>query len=739
MSKNDFVIRSSCLATREKLPDKILATGKIHLAQPDQFLFYLIEINTPWTAGQKIKKAVVETLEKNATFDDAFDEDKFEKLLTRVNEALSRIVSGGEDSWIGNLNAVIGLVDRNQISLAQTGRISGYLFRKGKISTLADSSPSLEAPHPLKTFSDITAGQFVVEDKVVIGNTELYNHLSLDRIRRATEGLSAPEFILELSKTLKKSKIFSANVFAIEAVSRALVEEFPLTEIPDLIYLDQPDESIVKHLNKKYGRKFRLALGSSGRNLSKAGSYLAKTSKDGYKKAQTSWQEKYGPKTKNFIKKSAPILAKALQTTKNSVAPQINKLKQDKKFRQFKIKTHNYTHNPDSAIGRVFSVIVDFILVLKNWAVRKESRKYLILILIVILISVGYFKIGSNNAGHNQVKTQQEIALAYDQAQEAYTKAKENLALGKTKGSTELESALALAQKAKNSEANKIDATNLARQIQTDIDKLNKVTRVYSDSADSFSITGQNIHAALIGSTIYIINSDGKIYSANSGDKNAKLIASVGKNSGEPTAVVSSTSNNELIIYTSEKKAYSFDTKSTTAVEIAITDAGGSWENTVGVAIFSTNLYLLDSQSGNILKHSKTNGGYSAGTAYVNAKKDYVKDAVDIAIDGNIYVLEKSGAISKFSKGAKDPSFSLQALPDVHTKIEQPVKIYTGDDTNYIYILDKRLNQIIKFDKSGQFVKEYALDGLPIVDFSVNEKLKKIWLVSENRVFEADL
>lgn len=738
MPKNELVIRSSCLATREKLPEKILATGKIHLSLPDQFLFYLIEIATPWTSGQKIKKAIVETLEKNATYDDAFDEERFEKLLTQTNESLSRIVSGGEASWIGNLNAVIGLVDRNQISLAQTGRISGYLFRKGKISTLADSSPTLETPHPLKTFSDITSGQFVAEDRVVIGNTELYNHLSLDRIRRATEGLSAPEFIFELSKTLKKGKIFSANVFAIEAIDKNVAEELPLTDFPEIIYLDQPEENVLKHLNKKYGPKLRLALNTSGHHLTKAGSYLSKTSKEGYRKAHLSWQEKYGPKTKDFIKKSAPALAKALKSTKDSVAPQIDKFKQDKHFRQFKIKTRNYAHNPNSPFGKILSVVIDFVLVLKNWAARKESRKYLLLILIVILISVGYFKISANSQNNNSAKNQQEIALAYDQAKESYAKAKENLALGKATGSGELENALTLANKAKESETNKEAATKLARQIQADLDTINKTVRIYSDLAGSFSTPEKSILASQIGSTIYIFCTYGKVYSANSGDSVAKLIASIGKADGEPISLTNSPTGSEIFIYTSNKKVISFDTKSNTATNLSTTDSS-EWEDATGIAAFSSNIYLLDKQSGNIQKHSKSDSGYSAASSYIGAKKDYAKDALGLAIDGNVYVLMGDGSVNKFSKGSKDSSFSLQAVAGTNAKIEEPEKIYTADDTNYIYVLDKKFNRIVKFDKSGQFVKSYALDGSPIIDFTINEKLKKIWLVSEEKIIEADL
>lgn len=738
MSKNDLVIRSSCLATREKLAEKVLATGKISLSLPDQFLFYLIEVNTPWIAGQKVKKTIIDTLEKNAVYDDEFDEAKFENILTRINESLSRIVSAGEDSWIGNLNAIIGLVDRNQISLAQTGRISGYLFRKGKISTLADSSLSLEIPHPLKTFSDITAGQFIADDKIVIGNTELYNHLSLDRIRRATEGLSAPEFILELSKTLKKNKIFSTNVFAIEAVDKNLAEELPLSEIPEVIYLDEPDESAIKKLNKKYGPSMKILLKTSGRHLAKAGGYLTQKSKSGYKKVREGWRDKYGPKTKEFIKRSVPAMTKAFEAGKKSVAPQIEKLRQDKNFRQFKIRTHNYTRNPDSVLAKTFSFVVDFIFLIKNWAIRKENRKYLLLILIIIFVGAGYLKIRANNASQNKVKNQQEIVLAYDQAKEAYSEAKENLALNKTKDTAELENALVLAKKAQNSEAQKTEAVTLTKQIQSDIDKINKTDRIYSDSANFTAVPGTNLVATQIGPTTYLFSPDGKVYSSNSGDKEAKLIASIGKADGEPQKLTNSGTGNEILVYTSIKNVLSFDSKNNTSTSLSIID-NGIWEDATGIATFGANIYLLDKQTGAIQKHIKSDAGYSAASSYISLKKDYPKNAIDITIDGNIYILISDGTALKFSKGIKDTIFSLGSIPGASSKIEEPTRIYTADDTNYIYVSDKEQNRVVKFDKSGQFVKQYALDGAVMIDFTINEKLKKIWLVSDGKVFEADL
>ena len=88
----------------------------------------------------------------------------------------------------------------------------------------------------------------------------------------------------------------------------------------------------------------------------------------------------------------------------------------------------------------------------------------------------------------------------------------------------------------------------------------------------------------------------------------------------------------------------------------------------------------------------------------------------------------------------EDTSFSIASAPTPDIKIQTAEKIYTSADSNSMFIFDKGANRIVEFAKTGAYKRQFVADSsIPISGFSVNSKLKKIWLASETKVFELDL
>lgn len=148
------------------------------------------------------------------------------------------------------------------------------------------------------------------------------------------------------------------------------------------------------------------------------------------------------------------------------------------------------------------------------------------------------------------------------------------------------------------------------------------------------------------------------------------------------------------------------------AVSISGTD---QWLNPVAVGGYYGNFYVLDEQANQIYRYAPTGNGYD------NPPENYLaagvtadlKGAVDMAIDGAIYVLYRDGRISKFLSG-QPVTFQLSGLD---TPLNGPTAIYTAPDelTTHIYVADAGNQRIVKFTKDGQFVKQYkprTEDGL---------------------------
>ncbi|MFA4996147.1 MAG: hypothetical protein WC536_03345 [Patescibacteria group bacterium] len=735
MAKNDILIRYAFLTTNEKLPDRFLFSGKLlNEENPKTSLFYLFEIRSPWTASVRVKKSICDALEKN--FSGSADyEEQFEKILQRVNEALNSLAKKGEGSWIGNLNGIIGTFSNNEISIAQTGKISGYIFRKGKISSLTENSHIKEELHPLKTFSDITSGKLIPEDRIVLGNIELYNHLSLDRIRRTVEELPVKEALQELFRNLKRSKVFDVNAILVETESVDKIDTNPQSDLPEALSLADSEENFVTILKKRYSPIAKSYLEKSKETGIKTFHFFRKNGNDIYQKTSANIKGKYGPKTKELFGKSSQFTESTLEQAKGSIKPQLDKIKNSEGYKKIKIKTFARKSSQAGFTAKLSKSVLIIVSVFK-WLFLKENRKYLYGFFILLLVFIGYLKIQANNSSVAEEKEQQQIVLSYDKAKEMFDKTKEDIALGRTSDPSKFNEALELAKKAEASNITKDKAIELRKEIQKSLDEMTKTKRLYSSETNiSFKDSIKKI--ILVGSDIYGFDSDGKVYSANTQDKEAHLVASIGKENGEPTSLTYSSQGNKIFIYSESDKLISFDLNSKTQGELK--NSEGNWEKAKAIANFSTNIYLLDSESGQIWKHTLSDDTYGKGTAYTNSKSANIKNAIDMTVDGNIYILLPDGNVSKFSRGAPDQTFSLKNIPEPNSKIEKPIKVYSDEDTNYVFVLDQSLNRIIRFNKSGEFVSQYALDSMNIDDFAVNGKLQKLWMMSGGKIFTIDL
>ena len=138
---------------------------------------------------------------------------------------------------------------------------------------------------------------------------------------------------------------------------------------------------------------------------------------------------------------------------------------------------------------------------------------------------------------------------------------------------------------------------------------------------------------------------------------------------------------------------------------------------------YNGNLYVLDSGLGKILRYRPSADGYgNAPEAYLenDATLDFSR-AVDMAIDGNIWVLYSDGTVQTFFEGRQQP-LVLEPPPD--TPIAGAQAIFTGaeaGDAQGVYIVDATNGRILQYDKTGKYVRQFRS-----VDKIDQEKLRKL-------------
>ena len=149
---------------------------------------------------------------------------------------------------------------------------------------------------------------------------------------------------------------------------------------------------------------------------------------------------------------------------------------------------------------------------------------------------------------------------------------------------------------------------------------------------------------------------------------------------------------------------------------------------------------MLDSDVGKIWKYTLSDSTYSAATSYVVKTAISLSNSVDLAIDGDVYVLKNDGTIVKISKGAENTNYAISAPPTPEDKISSPKKILTSVDSGSLYIFDKEANRILEYTKAGGYKRQFVADKeISLSTFAINTKINKLWLVSEKKVYEFDL
>ncbi len=163
------------------------------------------------------------------------------------------------------------------------------------------------------------------------------------------------------------------------------------------------------------------------------------------------------------------------------------------------------------------------------------------------------------------------------------------------------------------------------------------------------------------------------------------------------------------------------------------------WHSGVDVKSYSSKIYVLDPEENQIWKYQRGTSSYGSATAYLSEGVD-VGDGISFAIDGNIWVLNEGGTITKLLSG-DEIEYSVTDAP--LDSIEGVVALYTELEVNQLYLLDAAKDRLLIYNKSSRteditYSQQYVLDGLrgDLVDMYVDKDRDTIVLVTDSALYE---
>ncbi|MEJ7839710.1 MAG: hypothetical protein WKF81_12910, partial [Thermomicrobiales bacterium] len=145
------------------------------------------------------------------------------------------------------------------------------------------------------------------------------------------------------------------------------------------------------------------------------------------------------------------------------------------------------------------------------------------------------------------------------------------------------------------------------------------------------------------------------------------------------------------------------------ATELQELNTFGAW-GFGPIDAFGGSVYLLQNEYLDIYKFaSNPENGVAPGESWVNeGARDQLDSAIDIAIDGNIYVLMEDGAIRTYRMselvGEQYPSYG---------EDDQPVALLNGAATGYVYVAistdDGSAGYVLAYDPVGMTTNRLEL------------------------------
>lgn len=403
-------------------------------------------------------------------------------------------------------------------------------------------------------------------------------------------------------------------------------------------------------------------------------------------------EELYGSKEsldrlENLKKKTNTTLADCIwpniKKVKNSV---LNLKKSDKSKKEIKISENIKRESIFKKIGES----------IKNFVLKYLAYRTTIIVLIILFVASLFYvsyvsgqkqKNTANSAIVNLIENKKEEALAALIYQD---KEKANELLVEAQ-----------------SELEKINLYN--KKWQAEFDKqsnelrksLNKINNIFEIDVEKITqIENANISKVIKNSETnetYLI-ADGKIY--NLKDSNLNLLPGL-----EPIKVknVSFLEDNKgVIILDENNKFYIYKNSNLDELNITVLeDAIISDIKTYGERIYYLdNLHAIYRVANALTANPEINIWYSED-------KDLVNNAKNIFIDGDIWVGGKNN-VYNFYRGEKQ-AFSISNL---NTELGQDLILYTDDNLNNLFVIDKLNSRLIVTDKNGIAKEQFLNDQL---------------------------
>ncbi|KXK09810.1 MAG: hypothetical protein UZ22_OP11002000974 [Microgenomates bacterium OLB23] len=151
------------------------------------------------------------------------------------------------------------------------------------------------------------------------------------------------------------------------------------------------------------------------------------------------------------------------------------------------------------------------------------------------------------------------------------------------------------------------------------------------------------------------------------------------------------------------------------------------WGDIKDMWMYNGNIYMVDAGKDELYKYLVAEGGYSAKTSYIKSGKADLAKASSMAIDRSVYVALGSRVL-KYESG-NSVAFSIKIPGGDDIEFDD---IFSSEDLDNVYLLDKESKKIFVVSKEGEFLKQISASAIEnSTDFVVDQEQGILLLVKD--------
>ncbi len=622
---------------------------------------------------ERIATGIIATLRR--AYKRSNNESTFEVALGEINDEIGKLASLGQSNWTGKISAVIAARQGKTFSAAATGKTSAILMRGGDLNEITEVN---HPKHPLKTFEAFSAGRIKVGDVLILTTAELFNHVSIDRVKN----------------------ILSQNTLEIAAQELVrIIEDTAGPEVAFATLLLQETEPMTPLAGEQLNLSDYSSSTPSAKLLSSAGAKLKGTlSKESAQKLwgsikATAQNRGTSLNVKNLSGKALSQGTAGLQRIRE----------QAKQYRNIDFRSPFIAFKNFSRPKQFFtiSVMVLTVAVLVNVFVAR-NRKH-------TADTMAAF--ASKTAAVQKLLNDAESKLVF----------KDELGAG------------TLAQNAKVQLENLETATEAQAKQKAELltvadQVIRQANKIETPSVSQVATLSSAEHLLVLGNQLATATNKVVVaYNTTTG------LIKDGELKTQTDIVDAVAISNSLAVAFDGQGLNVWDTSKGTNTTPFFQNVPKP-SNFTSLVFYPTNsrVYTVDRGTNQILNYVATSSGLSKPTVSVTDAK--LAEAQDLAIDGSVYVLTKSD-VKKFTAG-KVATFLFPALPEPFSGTG---KIFTDGKATKVYILDAD-GRIIITEKTGKLVRILQADELKGAnDFFVDEAAKVVYVLRNGSLLKLGL